>query len=148
MRIALLSILLFSISVYAEGLDVSELLKRGLNEQIEFVTDNEIRYCPDNTCDIYIAEKSTEYFGEYVYLHILYESSYNEIYRKEFIDSAAEKGKVFDSVKAYCEQPTKTALCALDSLGQVLGIKMGFGRYDEVHFCYSFDGKATKCKKL
>jgi len=148
MRIAILSVLVLSLSVYAVGVDVSGLLKRDLKEQIEFVSENEIRYCPDNTCDIYIAEKSTDYFSEYVYLHILYQSSYNEIYRKEFIDSAAEKDSVYVSVKAFCQKPIKTASCALDGLRQVLGIKMGLGRYDEGNFCYSFDGKDTKCIKL
>jgi hypothetical protein len=132
----------------AENIDVLALLKRDLGDQIVSVSASEIRYCPDNTCELYLSQNKNSLLATYVYLHIIHSSSYTPIYRGEFILAAKEKSTVLESVAKFCKSEGKSIKCVLESIGKVIGIKLGFGRYDEGNFCYSFNNEASTCEKL
>lgn len=128
------------------------LLKRDLGQSIEVISKREIRYCPDNTCDIIKAKKATNLLPEFLYLYLFHESDYPELGKsfndkKPFRDTAAEEPEIRMKVAAFCPNQQKSVQCILDSMCSSLGIQVCIGRYDEGEFCVSC-GDRTSCKKL
>lgn len=154
MRSLVIASLLFVLCgpTHAEALDVLGLLKRDLGRTIEVISKQEIRYCPDNTCEIIKATK-TKHLPEFLYLFLFHESDY--IYLGESFDgqkpfrvAAVEEPKVRKLVESYCPSAAKTPKCILKGMRSSLGIKSCFGRYDEGYFCYVCTEKENICKKL
>lgn len=146
--IAWLIVVFVSATAGADELNVRNLLKRDLSDQITFISENEIHYCPDNTCEIYKSNIGGELLATYVYLHIIHLSTYTPIYRKPFINSAKEKEVILNSMNKFCAQGNKTPKCTISGLGAHLNIINCFGRYDEGHFCYSCKPNENICEKL
>jgi len=144
---------LFSVSIYSNTLSPPELLQRDLGESIEFISNTEIRYCPDNTCAIYKSTKNHIHLATYVYLHLFHKSSYiylnkNFSGNKAFRSLAKEEPAITKSVENICKSKNKTITCILLSIEQKSGIKQCSGRYDEGHFCYGCETNENICKKL
>ena len=138
---------------HADTPDVLLLLKRDLGESIEVVSKHEIRYCPDNTCDIIKSKKNTDLLSEFLYLYLFHESGY--IYlgtsfdnQKPFRVAAVEEPQVRKRVEKFCSATEKTPKCILQGMRSSLGIKSCFGRYDEGNFCYGCSENENICKKL
>ena len=146
--IAIILVMLLPLGIMAGELDVNELLKRGLGEQVSFVSASEIHYCPDNTCDIYKASKSLHLLPSYVYLHIIYSSSYIRLYRQQFIESAKESTEVMAKVRSYCKENEPSPECILEGMASEMGLINCSGRYDEGYFCHSCNGSKNVCKEL
>ena len=124
-------ILFFVARAFCCDLDPNSLLKRDLSGRIEFISESEIRYCPDNTCNIYTSRLSSPLLATYVYLHILHESTYSLVYRESFIKRAKEQQEVMKSALHFCKAAYKTSKCVISGMAKYLGIKICFGRYDE-----------------
>jgi hypothetical protein len=146
--IALLTVFIFSSLATAGEFDVSALLKRDLGDQVTFVSSSEIRYCPDNTCDIYKASKRMDLLPTYVYLHVIHASSYTPIYRSSFIKAAKESSAILKSSEQYCLTAAKSTECILKGLSATIGAQECSGRYDEGHFCFSCNEAENVCQKL
>jgi hypothetical protein len=136
----------------AEDLNVLHLLERDLGESIEVVSTREIRYCPDNTCEIVKAKRQAKLLPEFLYLSLFHESTYVELSksydgRKPFRETAIEEAEVRRKVAMFCPESEKSPRCILDNMRSRMGIQSCLGRYDEGNFCVSC-GKQTKCKKL
>jgi len=137
---------------HAETPDVLRLLKRDLGDSIEVVSKNEIRYCPDNTCDIIKSKTSTNLLPEFLYLYLFHESGYTYLgtsfdNQKPF-RAAVEEPQVRKKVEKFCGAAEKTPKCILQGMRSSLGIKSCFGRYDEDNFCYGCSENENICKKL
>ncbi|MDH2915821.1 MAG: hypothetical protein PXX77_02990 [Gallionella sp.] len=140
-------------SAIAAEPDALALLKRDLGEAIEVHSKSEIRYCPDNTCEIYKATKANQDLAAFVYLHLFYESGYYYLShtvgdKKAFRQSAIEEPKVRAKVASCCPSAAKEPSCVLKNMKKKLGIKICQGRYDEGHFCYGCSENENICKKL
>ncbi|WP_127475162.1 hypothetical protein [Sulfurivermis fontis] len=138
---------------YAANDEVLDLLRRDLGEAIEVEGNNEIRYCPDNTCDLYKITTPHNDFSSFVYLHLFYESGYiylNESFGedKPFRKVAVEESRIRGAVSHYCQATPVTPKCILKGMQEQLGILVGSGRYDEGSFCYGFSENENICKKL
>jgi len=139
-------ILLVALSIvsFAQAADVDPLalLKRDLGDSIEVISGQEIRYCPDNTCDIFRIKdsKQADYLPYFVYLYLFHESGY--IYLKEpfagsrpFREVAkAQEPSVRKKVEDFCKKTPKTPGCILEGMQTSLRISVSFGRYDEGKF--------------
>ncbi len=146
-------LLCFVASANAAEPDALSLLKRDLGEAIEVHSKNEIRYCPDNTCEIYKAAKPNQDLAAFVYLHLFYESGYYYLShavgdKKAFRQSAIEEPKVRAKLASYCPSAAKEPSCVLKNMKKKLGIKVCQGRYDEGNFCYGCSENENICKKL
>ena len=147
MRVAL-SLLVFAflgaVAQAAEP-DSLALLKRDFGKSIQVILVREIRYCPDNTCEIYRIKdpKKSVHFPGFVYLHLFHQSDY--IYLKESAGGLRpfrqiEKDTeplVRKSVEIFCRDTAKTPTCILAGLKSVLGVLVTVGRYDEGKFIES-----------
>lgn len=154
MRITAIAVLLIMSFGFAraEKLDVLALLKSDLGKAIEVHGVKEIWYCPDNTCELYKIDKANPDFPGFVYLYLYYESGY--IYLKESFDSrhafrqmAKEEPRVSARVAHYCKKEHPSPTCIIDGMRKKLKISVGFGRYDEVYFCYGFKENENICTK-
>jgi hypothetical protein len=138
---------------HADAIDSLALLKRDLGQSIEVVSKHEIRYCPDNTCEIIKSQKPTNLLPAFLYLYLFHESGYVELGKsfndqKPFREAAAEEPQVRKSVERFCPSAEKTPKCILQGMRSNLGIKSCFGRYDEGYFCYGCSENENICKKL
>lgn len=140
---------LFLVAVLAIGntantaeLDALVLLKRYLGRSIEVVSEREIRYCPDNTCDIYRIKDSTRkvYLASFVYLHLFYQSGYIYLSNpagtvQPFRETAKDQEPfIRQKVEIFCREPKKSPVCILQEMKRDLGIVVTSGRYDEGKF--------------
>ena len=130
---------------YATDVNVLELLQRDLGDEILVISKTEIRYCPDNTCEMYLALNAHEDFASYVYLHLFHKSDYLYLNlefnnRQAFKESAIEEPIIRKNVSEYCPSNPTDITCILDTMSKSLGFYNGFGRYDEGNFCYGYDG--------
>lgn len=147
-----LALILVTGFAQAEGLDVIHLLKRDLGNSIEVVSSREIRYCPDNTCEIVKAKRQLKLLPEFLYLSLFHESGYVELgkpsdVRKPFREAAIEEPEVRKKVAILCPDTDKSPRCILDNMRSRMGILSCIGRCDEDQFCVSC-GEQTKCRKL
>lgn len=138
---------------HADTPDVLRLLKRDLGQSIEVVSKHEIRYCPDNTCEIIKSNKTTNLLPEFLYLYLFHESGYIELGKsfndqKPFREAAVEEPQVRKMVEKFCPTTEKAPKCILQGMRSSLGIKSCFGRYDEGYFCYGCSENENICKKL
>ncbi len=76
--IAFIAMLVLSSSIKAEALDTLAILKRNLGAAIEVISEREIRYCPDNTCEVFKMQRSqnSSYLPSFVFLHLFHRSGY------------------------------------------------------------------------
>lgn len=137
----------------ADAADPLQLLKRDLGQSIEVVSKHEIRYCPDNTCEIIKSKKPTNLLPAFLYLYLFHESGYAELGKsfnsqKPFRKAAVEEPQVRKAVESFCPAAEKTPKCILQGMRSSLGIKSCFGRYDEGYFCYGCSENENTCKKL
>lgn len=126
----------------ATEFDAFALLERDLGKTIQVISKSEIRYCPDNTCEIYRIKESKDvsYLPSFLYLYLFHQSEY--IYLKEsdagsrpFRERAKNsEGSVRKHVESFCEEINKTPTCILNGMKMTLGITVTFGRYDEGQF--------------
>lgn len=147
MRVALciLVVNVFGSLVHAAEHDALVLLKRDLGKSVVVISKREIRYCPDNTCEIYRIKdpRKSVHFSSFVYLHLFHQGDY--IYLKETVGGARpfrELAKdaepaVRKQVETYCKDVTKTPTCILAGLKSTLGVSVTIGRYDEGKFIES-----------
>jgi hypothetical protein len=150
--LAALALILTTGFAQGEGLNVLHLLKRDLGNSIEVVSSREIRYCPDNTCEIVKAKRQVKLLPEFLYLSLFHESGYVELGksfdgRKPFREAAIEESEVRKKVAMFCPDTDKSPRCILDNMRSRMGIQSCIGRYDEGQFCVSC-GEQTKCRKL
>lgn len=145
--VVILALIVFPTSS-VEPIDIYGLLKRDLREEIVMVAENEIRYCPDNTCELYRSQNESILLAAYVYLHIIHSSSYTPIYRNNFILAAKEQEAVLKSVESFCSSNIKSVSCVLEGISSTIIVQLGFGRYDEGNYCYSYGDEVTTCEKL
>lgn len=148
-----ISLIIIQSVTFATSDEVLSLLKRDLGKAIEVHGNNEIWYCPDNTCGLYKITTPHPDFSSFVYLHLFYESGYIYLRKpigdiKAFCNIAVEEPHVRASVKHYCHGEAVTPECILQGMRERLGISVGFGRYDEGYFCYGFSEGENICKKL
>jgi len=118
------------------------LLKRDLGLAIEVISDREIRYCPDNTCDIYRIKdsKNARYLPGFAYLYLFHQGGH--IYLKEPVGGSrpfrelakATEPSVRKQLESFCKEGAKTPACILEGMKKTLGIIVTFGRYDEGKF--------------
>lgn len=155
MRIFFACIITFLLvtSAIAEDSKTLALLKRNLGETIEVHGDNEIWYCPDNTCKLYRVSVAHLDFPSFIYLHLYHESGYiylDEIIggEKAFRKVAVEEPKIREAVAHYCKGSEKTPQCIIMGMRKELGVLVGFGRFDEGYFCYGYQENDNICKKL
>lgn len=128
--------------IKAEALDALIILKRDLGAAIEVISEGEIRYCPDNTCEIFRMQTSrnSSYLPSFVFLHLFHQSGY--IYLKESIGgsqsflhlAAGNEPAVRAQVIGFCKERNKTVGCILKGMRQKMNIKITSGRYDEGRF--------------
>jgi hypothetical protein len=126
----------------AEEPQVLPLLKQHLGSAIEVVSAEDLRYCPDNTCDIFRASSKAgrALLPSFVFLYLFHVSDY--IYLDESFgkDVAFRKAAQHDevevrrSVERYCANLDKSPQCILEGMKKQLGISVHFGRYDEGSF--------------
>lgn len=132
------SIFLLSTPVSADNLNIESYLNQTLLEQIKF-KHKEIRYCPDNTCEIFrmLEPEPPEIFAGFVFLYLYYKSDY--IYLTEPYDlktpfrTTAKKfsQKVFSEFSNFCESTNVSPDCIIKSMQEKLGITISFSRCDE-----------------
>jgi len=144
MKTVLILLVVLSIVSFAQAADFDPLvlLKRDLGDSIEIISSQEIRYCPDNTCDIFRIKdsKQADYLPYFVYLYLFHESGY--IYLKEPVAGSRpfrEVAKVQEplvrrKVEGFCKKTPKTPACILEGMQASLRISVSFGRYDEGKF--------------
>lgn len=135
-------VLLLCGSVQAGELDALALLKRDLGATIELISKREIRYCPDNTCNIFRVKDSKHavLLPGFVYLYLFHQSSY--IYLNESIGGSrpfrelakGTEALVRKQVEGFCRESKKMPLCVMDGMEKALAITVTFGRYDEGKF--------------
>ncbi len=97
---------------HADTPDVLRLLKRDLGQSIEVVSKREIRYCPDNTCEIIKSQKPTNLLPEFLYLYLFHESGYVELGKsfndqKPFREAAVESPKYLKWLKSFAQPQRK-----------------------------------------
>jgi len=130
-----------------------DLLKEKLGSTIKLIAKNEIRYCPDNTCEIYKAKKQLNYLADYVFLQLFYKSNYVYLDEKSFgvkafrVIAKKEETIVFNKVIHFCQLKTKTIDCVLAGMVVYLEISNCFGRFDEGYFCYGCNKNENICQK-
>ena len=137
-------ILLIAFSGYSVSgeLNTLELLKRDLGTRIDVKSKNEIHFCPDNTCDIYMIENYNANFESYIYLDIYHNSKnifLTEKYagKKAFKLLAKEEPIILNNAGKFCQSEPITPKCVINGIKEKLNINKCFGRYDEGYFCYS-----------
>lgn len=151
--VALIYLITFSSYSVSGELKTLELLKRDLGTRIEVKSQNEIHFCPDNTCDIYKINKYIPDFESFIYLDI-YHNSQNifitEKYagKKAFKLLAKEEPVILSNAGKYCQSKPITPTCVIGGMQKILNINKCIGRYDEGHFCYSCNKNENTCKKL
>jgi len=148
----IVGIMLSLTSINAEEINALELLKRDLGDTIEVHQNNEVWYCPDNTCEMFKSKSLHNDFSKYVYLFLFHKSEYVYLNmsfgeKKAFRSVAVEEPVIRQLVSSYCPEGQKGVNCLLDGMKTKLGVEVGFGRYDEGLFCYSYEDKETKCEK-
>ncbi len=150
---AICLMLFFSSFAIASNIDSLSLLKRELGDNIEVHSEGEIRYCPDNTCEIFKTKKPTLDLASFVYLYLYHISEY--VYLNESIDglnafrkNTLEESKIKKSMLNYCVNEKKSVECVLNGMKQTLGISLCFGRYDEETFCYGCSENENICSKF
>ena len=149
---AFAAILVFTFEfAHADGVAL-QLLQRDLGNSIEVVSKNEIRYCPDNTCEIIKSKKPDNFLPVFLYLYLFHESGYVELGKsyngkKPFRESAIEESDIRNNASSFCANTHKSPHCILASMRKQLNIQICTGRYDEGEFCVSC-GTKTNCKKL
>ena len=143
---------LMTVPDVALGADAMALLKRDLGPAIEVISAKEIRYCPDNTCDVFRARNQAKEFANLVDLYLFYDSAY--IYLREsiggerpFRSRAVAEPPIRKEAERFCQAAEKSERCIIDGLKRALGIQICFARADEGAFCVHC-GKRTSCKKL
>jgi len=151
MRLAATCLLLVSCASVQTEPDALALLKRDLGTSIQ-VSPAEVRFCPDNTCDIYSAAAPSSGLATFVYLHLFHESDYSSLEHAvggeaAFRDLAVEEPIVRASAASFCPKPNSSPRCILDGMRSQLGIKVCSGRYDEGSFCDDCSGQ-NRCRKL
>jgi hypothetical protein len=117
-------------------------LRKHLNDEIKFISPNEIRYCPDDTCEIFRgnAQGASEVLPVFVFLYLFHESSY--IYLAEPVGKSEPfrkkvklvEQKIRRQAESYCSGKIKNAKCILKTMKNKFGIIVTFGRYDEGEF--------------
>ncbi|MCP5003191.1 MAG: hypothetical protein GY941_04450 [Planctomycetes bacterium] len=148
-----LTISIWCTSLQADNVNALEKLKTHLDKRIEVVSDNEIHFCPDNTCSIYISTNHSKHLPNYLYLKLYHESEYISVYeylqkKSIFRSKAVEEPEIRGQVVEYCNEKNKTPECILKGLRNTLKVKECFGRYDEGYFCRKCPGEENECKKL
>jgi hypothetical protein len=140
--IVTLWVLLGCTATSAAELNALELLKAHLGDAVEVISPRELRYCPDNTCDIFriSREASSGELPSYVFLYLFHVADY------AYLDESSPVGVPFRrvakddellirrSMQSYCRVPDKSPQCILQGMKQQLGISVHFGRYDEGAF--------------
>lgn len=122
--------------------DALALLKRYLGRSIEVVSEREIRYCPDNTCDIYRIKDSSRkaYLASFVYLHLFHQSGYIYLSNpagtaRPFRETAKDQeSSIRQKVEIFCGEPKKSPACILQGMKRDLSIAVTSWRYDEGKF--------------
>lgn len=137
--IAILFVLSLASFSSADELNVCSLLKRDLDDAIKIYSNKEIWYCPDNTCEIYLASEDNPDFPAYVYMHLYHQSTYNYLDPKFFGPNAfralaKEEPEIRKGLIRYCANSTDKPSCILEGMQKKLGISTCFGRYDEGGF--------------
>jgi len=128
--------------VQASGNGALVSLQQALGKTIVVTSPQEIRYCPDNTCEIFSVKDalaSSELPG-FVFLYLYHRSTY--IYLSKSYDGSAPFRVTAKAVEAnlrqeaetFCRELQKTPACILDGMGKKLGVVVNFGRYDEGEF--------------
>ncbi len=137
----------------ADEIRVLSLLQRDLGETLKVHSEKEIWYCPDNTCEMYKANKPHPDFPAFVYMHLFHQSEY--IYLKEsiggfkaFRETAVEEPIIRTDLSTCCPSNSRATDCIISSMKKELGIKLCFGRYDEGSFCYGCKEKENICQAL
>jgi len=144
---------LLALNSSANELNALDLLKKHLGDSIEVKSQNEIWYCPDNTCEIYKSKIPSEYFPHFVYLNLFHNPSYiylNQSFNGSvpFVKAAVEEPSIRSMVLNYCSETPLTPKCILEGLTNTFKIEIGNGRYDEGYFCYGFSENENICNKL
>jgi hypothetical protein len=144
-------------SARAAAPDALGLLKLYLGSSIKVVSKKEIRYCPDNTCDIFRLKdaKGADQLPSFVYLYLFHKSDY--VYLKKSFGGSApfrevakdQEPVIRKQLVSFCKGNVQSAACILEGMQKQLGISVGFGRYDEGKFhesarrsSYSLDGSS------
>ena len=140
--LALLVALIFGGPAKAAPFDALALLQRDLGTAIEIISEREIRYCPDNTCDIFRIKqtKYALYLPSFVYLFLFHQGNY--IYLNKSVAGSRpfrELAKnteptVRKQVESFCKEDKKTPSCILEGMKKTLDVTVTFGRYDEGQF--------------
>ncbi len=143
--LTLLTMILLVPFAQAAEIDSTALLKRDLGNAIEVVSAREIRYCPDNTCEIYRVKsaKSVTRLPSFVYLHLFHQSDYiylkaSEGNSRPFREIAiADESSIRKKVENFCRRTKKTPSCVIAGMKKSLGVIVTKGRYDEGKFVES-----------
>jgi len=148
-----ITLILLAFNLNADELNALDLLKQHLGSEIQIKSQNEIWYCPDNTCEMYRSAKPNEYLPHFVYLNLFHNPSYiylNQSFNGSvpFMKSAVEEPSIRSLVSTYCSVIPSTPKCILEGLTSTFKIEIGHGRYDEGYFCYGFSENENICNKL
>lgn len=136
----ILSLFLTTGNVFsAEDVDPTHEISINFSDSIRFKTDGHstIEFCPDNTCDAFVAEKQTslESLKDFVYLFVFFYSDYYvlDTWRdKETAKTIAEQILSKPQYRSYNKSNVgDTARCILSHLSQRGQIKLFTVRYDE-----------------
>jgi hypothetical protein len=148
-----ITLALLALNSSANELNPLDLLKKHLGDSIQVKNQNEIWYCPDNTCEIYKSDRPSEYFSHFVYLNLFHNPNYMYLNQSfddsvPFVKAAIEEPGIRRVVSSYCSEEILTPKCILEGLTNTFKFKIGNGRYDEGYFCYGFSENENICNKL
>ena len=152
-RIFIFFFCLLSFQVHSQTNQIERLLERDLGKSLEIISNNEVRYCPDNTCELFRIPKAHEDFLSFVYLYLFHSSDYIYL-KKSFGESskpfrlvAVEEPQIRLSKVGYCDNDEKTPSCIIDGIKSKLNISVGVARYDLGNYCFSFESGKTQCRE-
>jgi hypothetical protein len=122
--------------------DALAVLKAHLGSSIQVISKKEIRYCPDNTCDIFRLSdvKNAAYLPSFVYLYLFHKSSFvylNQSFNGSPVFRQVAKDQeptIRKQLASFCREDIQQPSCILEGMRNQLGISVGFGRYDEGKF--------------
>jgi hypothetical protein len=119
--------------------DPMALLWAHFGKQIEVPRKSELWYCPDNTCETYVAndKEATNALPAFVFLYLYRKSDY--IYLNESFEGSPvfrqtaqhDAELVATDMARFCSTPVPTIDCVLEGMQKQLKINVGFIRFGE-----------------
>ena len=112
------------------------------DDSFEVINSHEIRFCPDNTCEIFRSGQNTtkQQLFDFIFLYLFHLSEYIYLSDESFgktpfkVSGKKFEPKIQSRYKHLCVSDHKDAICVVEAMKKTFGIKVTFGRYDEGQF--------------